>query len=294
MLSPTEPGLPRPPNYNDPSAWRPPVPSKPSAYDTPGPRPSGQTPFSQPYDHPRERVNNPSRSQHGSRDPLDLPPRSNQGSLPRSLHGSNDHLYDPVGFDDRASCSTYEPIDINKKDPYGQTQPPTDEFLPRVGIPGRNRLGPPPPTPQRTYFQPQESDIDSISIAPSIQSDVDYLPRNLPRGFEASRHPPPAARDRGNNSPLPPKPGASDGSDSQHGSRDQVDRMPRPPPYSTAPRRFDVSSPPSFHSNSTSEEPPPYSPGDMPANVMYLGGRGDAGRGGGGRPTHTGSVETEI
>ncbi|XP_012945265.1 protein bark beetle [Aplysia californica] len=228
-----------------------------------------------------------------------------------SLRSSQGLLYDPVyeGSDRSRSTNRYEPVDYSPTDPnpYGKDQIPDSDYMPRplsnptIGR-SRERLGPPTPAPlpKPSHFrQPLESDLDSY--APSIQSDVDYMPRKYQ----------PSVNDRFND-PLPPKPGASYTPETStfsnrprtRGSREDLVSLPQPPPYSqdigrpvrpSASRdRLDLG-PPSFHSSSVSEEPPPYSPGEelMPSrhrgstDMLYLGGRGA-------RPKHSEPVETEI
>lgn len=234
---------------------------------------------------------------------------SRAGSKPGSHRGP---LYDPVydGSSNRSQSTTdrYEPINM------GQQLPDTD-YLPRpLGGPllarSKEHLGPPPPVPpplSAAQLQfPLESDIDSY--APSIQSDIDYMPRQF--------QPNPKLKNVTNAEAdaLPPKPGmdVSVHPSSQpsllRGSRDHLNRptpmAAQPPPYSYSEEpqppgrrgsRDNLADRPYRGSREHLEDqPPPYSPGSDLMLRRHGGSRDVLYLNQGARPKVQESIETEI
>ncbi|CAL1535561.1 unnamed protein product [Lymnaea stagnalis] len=225
-----------------------------------------------------------------------------------SSQGSNrGPFYDPVysgtPSDRSRSTDRYEPIEYSPSAAYGVDQAPDTDYMPRpMGSAALNRsldrLVDPAAKPNN-FRRPLVSDIDSYT--PSQQSDASF----------GHRQPQSAASNPRLDESLPPKPGVSSSSDRSYqniprGSRDHLNTLPRPPPYSATTSyadsrsrsrdRLDLSGAPSAQQfrgsrENLDENPPPYSPGSNisvrpSGDVLYLNQ--------GSRPKKHESVETEI
>ncbi|KAH9500139.1 hypothetical protein Btru_077291 [Bulinus truncatus] len=211
------------------------------------------------------------------------PYKNTLGSTPSSVRGPlYDSVYDGTHSDLSKSSERYEPMEYSlNRNEYGVDQAPDTDYMPRHkgnATFDRTRIAPSTVRPN-DYKGASVSD----SYSASVKSDVDFMPRKAqPDGIT-------------NRLEMSLTPGAA-----KSGSRDNLNSMPRPPPYSD-----------SLNNNSRSQsrdrlnqnyrgsrenldEPPPYSPGNasvsiMPgasANVLYLNN--------GARPKKHESVETEI
>ncbi|KAK0049320.1 protein bark beetle [Biomphalaria pfeifferi] len=217
-----------------------------------------------------------------------------QGSSQSSSRGPlYDSVYDGTPSNGSKSSERYEPMEYRNE--YGVDQAPDTDYMPRNM--GGNTFGRNPLAPSKMPNDYRGASV-SDSVSASLPSDANFMPRKAQHAAISSRLEP----------SLPSKSGSSVGpsldrsyqnQNFPHGSRDNLNSLPRPPPYSDTmmnPSRSqsrDKLNQNYRGSRENLDEPPPYFPGSAAvslnsgsSNVLYLNS--------GARPKKHESVETEI